>query len=194
VSKTVLAADVSLTHTGIVVMEHEGGGWRVLEDEVIVTVTSPKKRRTFAVDDMTRRATEMCAAIEDLHARFSPAVWVAELPHGSRHAAAARALGIANGVVGATAYLLDLPLVIVTPDQSKEFATGKKNASKAEMMDAAAKLFPDLAAAYPAAKNSSSPYAGNFEHVADAIFALLSATNEPSVKSTMEKRARRRRA
>jgi Holliday junction resolvasome RuvABC endonuclease subunit len=177
----VMGLDVSLTHTGVVIMSNVTA-WVVHAHTVIETEPEAKKRGIYQVDDNVRRATLIAKGLDKVVDEWEPSLIVAEMPFGSRSSKSATALGICAGVISTYTHLTGIPLTCVTPEDVKVAGAGKKNASKAEMMRNAATLFSYVADEYPPTKKSKSEYAGRFEHVADAIFAVWAVKDSPMVK------------
>jgi len=66
---------------------------------------------------------------------------IGESPMGSQSAAASKSAGLAIGLVATSACLLDLPIEFCTPDSVKKAVTGRKDASKDDIMDRAIELY-----------------------------------------------------
>lgn len=97
----------------------------------------------------------------------------AEVPVGSQSARAMASYGICIGVI-AVLKSLGIEIIEVTASEVKKAMTGRKSASKQEMIDAAFKVYPTANWSYHrgalAAKN---------EHMADAIGAIHAGVNTP---------------
>ena len=66
---------------------------------------------------------------------------IGESPMGSQSAAAAKSAGLAIGLIATTACLLDLPIEFCTPDSVKKAVTGRKDASKEDIMNRIIELY-----------------------------------------------------
>lgn len=105
-------------------------------------------------------------------ARQAKAVFV-EVPVGSQSARAMASYGICVGVLGAVR-AEGIPLIEVTPLEVKLAFTGKKTATKDEMIREALRLYP--MAEFPKHRGKLTAKA---EHVADAIAAIHAGVNTP---------------
>lgn len=160
---TVMGIDAGLQGMGVVVAE----GRTIIYAGTSRTQKSGKRGLRVADDDADR-----CQQ----HARFLLGVireWrpqgaVVELPHGGAQGARAnRSMGMATGVVAAVLEAAGLPAEWVTPAEVKKAATGRKDASKADVEQAVRRAF-----AWQAEPPRTKAEA---EHVFDAAGALLAA-------------------
>lgn len=171
--KRVLALDVSLQHTGVALVE--GHPPEIIEAYCIVTKKEAKKRKIYVTDDQVRRIRQITKRLDETIWRYRPALIVAELPTGgAQSASAAAGMGIAKAVVATVAQMSRLPLLVISPTDVKLAATGKKTASKAEVQAAIVRRWPGLGERF-ASKRSATGYTGQFEHIADALGALIAA-------------------
>lgn len=102
-----------------------------------------------------------------------------EVPVGSQSARAMASYGVCVGVLGAVR-ALGIPLIEVTPLETKKVFTGNKNATKREMIDTAVDLYPG--ANFPMSRGKITDKA---EHVADAIAAIHSGVRTPTFQNLM---------
>lgn len=100
-----------------------------------------------------------------------------ECPVGSQSARAMASYGICVGILGAIRSL-GIPLIEVTPTETKEVFTGIKTATKKQMIDKAVELYPD--ANFPLWRGSITDKA---EHVADAIASIHAGVNTPTFRN-----------
>jgi len=102
----------------------------------------------------------------------------AEVPSGSQSASAARALGIAVGVLGACT----VPLIEVSPMEVKRLFSpdGKRKVPKTEIIAWAMKQWPHL----PWCQHRGKPTLDN-EHLADALATIVAGTRTPEFKQAM---------
>ena len=156
-----LSLDPSLTNTGWASGLIDDGQVIVRE---IGLIESPKgkSKQVRASSDTIARCRNTWQQVQELIDHFDPNVIFAETPTGSQSA---------NGMksYGATCQLLAcLPVIPieVTAEQVKIAATGKKTASKADVIDWAFDLYPDMDWFFHAGKLQ-----GKNEHMADAIAA-----------------------
>lgn len=90
-----------------------------------------------------------------------------EVPHGSQSAASMKGYGVCIGILGSLRSR-GIPIIEVTEAESKKVFTGKRTATKDEMIAKAMELYPD--ANWPYHHGSLS--ATKAEHMADAISAI----------------------
>lgn len=118
-------------------------------------------------------------AATTIPAAQSAKVIFVEVPVGSQSARAMASYGVCVGVLGAVR-ALGIPLIEVTATEVKLSLTGKKNATKREMIDAAV-------AAYPTA--NWPRYQGRVidkaEHLADAIGAIHAGVRTSTFQNLM---------
>lgn len=111
-------------------------------------------------------------------AKRAKAIFV-EVPVGSQSARAMASYGVCVGVLGAIRSL-GIPLIEVTPTEVKVAFTGKKTATKEEMIAEALKLYPQ--ANFP---NQRGRVTAKAEHVADAIAAIHAGVNTPMFQNLL---------
>lgn len=136
----------------------------VLELHLIETERDDCKQVRRTSDDLAR-ARVIVAKLTELSRKASMAM--SECTFFSKSANAAKASGICIGVLAG----LDIPLIQVKQDESKMLATGKKDASKAEMILWAVKQHPAAPWLYKNTKNGPQLKKDN-EHLADAVAAV----------------------
>ena len=167
--KSILALDVGFTSMGVVVLR----GGRIIHMEVIKTQKSKSKQARVA-DDSAARCAVLAGRLVEIIGEFKVGAVVGELPSaGAQSAAALRSMGLATGVGAAVAEIFRLPVEWCTPMEGKLALTGKRNASKEQMMEAARRKFSDTA--FPSAKST-------FEHIADALGAYEALKHTPVVR------------
>jgi Holliday junction resolvasome RuvABC endonuclease subunit len=185
----VLALDPSFRNTGYVVFEIVGIAERILEQGLVKTEKNDKKRKVRASDQRVEQVQILINGLRDVIQRHKPKLIIAELPtSGGKSANAVASMAIAQTVCGAIAAYEDLPYEWVTPTENKKSLTGKKTASKEEMMQAAIKLYPHLKGVYTHTKGQYKGKLRNeFEHVADAIGAFEAAKQNSSIIRLLRK-------
>lgn len=90
-----------------------------------------------------------------------------EVPHGSQSASAAYSKGVSHMAIAS----IEVPVIQVTAEEVKVAAVGKKTATKAEMIDWAHGLYPDLDW-LRARNNPNGALTSANEHIADSIGAV----------------------
>jgi Holliday junction resolvasome RuvABC endonuclease subunit len=145
-------------------------GWALIEGGSIkkcgVIETEKSKKKTVRVaDDRAWRSANLARELSSLILCNGAKGVIGELPSGGALNAKAMAyMAMATAITAAVCEILKIPVEWVTPGDSKKALTGKRSASKEEMMATIRDKFLDLPlpAKYPDSK---------FEHVADAIAA-----------------------
>lgn len=128
-----LALDVGFSNTGYTVWNN---GAPVAAG--LLTTAKSDKKTTRVADDYSWRSAHLAGQLKDVCRLHNIAGIVGELPSGgTKSARAAVQMGMANAAVSASAELLKIPVEWCTPAAVKKAMTGKKNASKQEMMDTA---------------------------------------------------------
>ena len=129
---TMIGIDPSLTHTGYAVCEVDTATRkivRVIEMDTIITEKSKVKQVRRSSDDM-HRARLHAVTLREVIARHSIKVGAAEIPSGGQSASAAKAFGIAIGILAS----LTIPLIEVSPGEVKMASVGSKTADKEDIM------------------------------------------------------------
>ena len=168
-----IAIDAAFANMGLarITLRSDGGPWQVSCDDLrlISTEREDKKEVRKSSDDL-RRATILYQALKDWSGGAQIAF--AEVPSGSQSAAAARALGIAVGVLGGC----PLPIIEVSPMEVKRlFGPGRKGAPKAQIIDWAVKKWPRA----PWLRNKGRIIQAN-EHLADAMATVVAGIKTPA--------------
>ena len=174
--KKVLALDPSFRNTGYAVIT-VGKRDKVVDSGVIKTEARAKKSNVRAADQTLEQIQVMVNSIREVISRHEPEVLIAELPtSGGKSARAVASMAIAQAVCGAVAAYEDIPTEWITPTDNKKGMTGRKTASKEDMMTEAVSRYPELEAQYTHNKGQyKGQLRGEFEHVADAIGAYEAA-------------------
>jgi Holliday junction resolvasome RuvABC endonuclease subunit len=100
-----------------------------------------------------------------------------EVPQGSQSASAAKAYGVCIGLIAG----IKIPYIQVNPTQVKIAATGNKTASKAEMINWAVDMYPELNWLTKKQKGLVSLTNDN-EHIADSIAAIHAGLRSDTFK------------
>lgn len=169
----------------------ENIGWSIFDGKRPVAlglIHAPKsgKKIVRIADERADRCATMVGDLMGLVSQYEIPGIIGELPSGSQNAAAANLLGWAAGLVVSMCRILELPAEWVNQNDVKIATTGKKNATKHEIMDNVARrygwersekviqitkgkrkgkttrqvTYQALGEKYPA---------GKFEHIADSI-------------------------
>jgi len=170
-----LGIDIGFTHTGWVAATPTGqGNYEIVRLGCIVTVPIGKKGAVRVADSDVERCKTIYRELMRIIWRENVHGLVFEVPHGGAQSArAARALGLATGILACVAEQAGgegmLPSEYVTPQANKREFCGRNNASKEQMIARAVELWPS-APPWPRAK-------GQLEHVADAAGCLYAVRN-----------------
>jgi len=183
-SINIMTVDPSLCNTALVVFQVTTAypKWTIVSTQVLRTEAEAKKRGIYKADDETRRIEFLVRGLRTLYEAYTPKLIVTEITKGepkSKHAAAT--LAIAKTIIVASAALWDVPVVYVDQADVKKAMCGKKTATKTEMKNRAAELYPDLREEYESTQ-SKDGWLGTFEHVADAIGVFESVKHSSQVQ------------
>lgn len=129
----VLTNDPSLTAWGWAVLDSSG---RVLQSGCIKTQPEQKKRRIRKGDDTMRRINEINTVLKKIVEGYQVNYILAELPHGSQNASAARMIGMVGGMLQTISDWNDIAIEWYSEADAKKAALGKISATKQEMIDA----------------------------------------------------------
>jgi Holliday junction resolvasome RuvABC endonuclease subunit len=175
----VLCVDVGLANIGAVVVDpHTSKPYpgpaaayplqNIVEFAYCHTEKSDRRVRWRYSDDRARRTQEAARFYHELVKKHDIRRAAAELPiGGAPNSQAATDLAIASTVFIATMEINGVAVEFYDPREVKKAVTGKPNATKNEIMDRVAELYPAILEAYPP-KSSR-------EHVSDAVGVYLAA-------------------
>lgn len=136
----------------------------VIHDLRLLSTSSEAGKTVRKSSDDLRRATESYTAAHDW-AAWSDLI-VAEVPSGSQSSRASLGAGMSIGLLAALGYFR--PLIQVDPISVKKTVTGRKTASKEEMIDWASREYPDAPWLRRKLKGELVMTNDN-EHLADAV-------------------------
>lgn len=187
----ILCLDPGFSNYGYSIFNSRG---EVIDLGTIQTKKSTTRLLRVADDDV-QRITYITSKLSDMIKQYSIQGVLAELPpSNSQSASAAKGLAIAVALTVALFTELRIPVEWATPNEVKQAMTGKKNASKEDMMKAACKrhnwkMTPKLIYRKNSKKliRTDTVYhplnqkmgKGVFEHIADSlgVFEALKHTN-----------------
>jgi Holliday junction resolvasome RuvABC endonuclease subunit len=182
----ILCVDLAFANVGCAVADVTGGKPEpILYVDTIHTESPPPKKRakmkvSIASEDL-RRAKEIAVELYSLIEKYKPKVIFAEIPTGaSKSSKAAKAMGIAKGVLVAIAAIYEIPLVAITPRAAKRAATNNVDASKSEVKKSIRKEFSYFKGWLKG--RGGAILEGKNEHVYDALSVLMAARNLPEYK------------
>jgi Holliday junction resolvasome RuvABC endonuclease subunit len=141
----------------------------------LVVTSGEDKKVVRKSSDSLRRAKVLHDALKG-YVKYEQIAF-AEVPSGSQSAPAARALGIAVGVLASC----PVPVIEVSPMEVKRlFGTGKKGATKAQIIEWAVAKWPDA----PWLRYKGKLTQAN-EHLADALATVMAGIQTPEFQRMM---------
>lgn len=174
-----LAIDPALRNVGLARLIVTEG--RLEVDELILVQTENEAGKTIRKNsDDLRRASEAYAQMQ-AQAEWAQVI-AAEIPSGTQSARGAMSNGISLGLLAALG--TQRPLIQVSAAEAKKVATGRKTASKDEMIQWATKLHPQAAWKRLRDKPDGRLLDSN-EHLADAVAIGLAAINTPEFRAAI---------
>lgn len=192
---TVISLDAGFCNTGVVVTSYqpsvgppinEPGRWKVESYSCITTEKESERRHIYATDDKVRRVREIYGPLRILMGSWAPSLIVAELPlSGGKSAAAHASMAMAITICACLSEEFGVPLRNYNWDDIKLAATNGRNAGKAEVQNAIARLYPEIALSYINPRKKTG-YRDDFEHIADALGAWLCAKECDVVKALVK--------
>jgi Holliday junction resolvasome RuvABC endonuclease subunit len=182
----VVGFDPSMSNWGIAFsyLDLETG---YLDDPCLSIVsTEADKCKQARVNSSDLQRAEQLAVIALAEARKAKVVFV-EVPVGSQSARAMASYGVCVGILG-TIRAEGIPLIEVTPTEVKVALTGKKTATKNQMIDAALELYPD--SNWPRYEQNGKGFTkgdihSKAEHAADAIATIHAGVHTPMFRNLM---------
>lgn len=178
----VLCVDVGLANIGAVVVDpnvNQVGEFvavngdrlpRIIEFAYNHTEKIDKKARWRHSDDKGRRVQEGARFYADIVKRHDIKRAAAELPiGGAPNSQAATDLAYASATFLSVMEVFGVAVEFYAPAEVKKAAAGKPNATKDQVMEAVANLYPEILDRYPRK--------GEREHVSDAVGVYLAARN-----------------
>jgi Holliday junction resolvasome RuvABC endonuclease subunit len=145
-----------------------------IENLLLLKTESQADKDVRKSSDDLRRAKELHSAL--MQQSKDCALIMAEIPHGSQSARASWALGISVGVLAAC----PVPIIQLTALQVKMATVGRKQASKAEMIEWAVTKYPSA----PWAIRKGVPIQSN-EHLADACAVIHAGIEHDQFKQLL---------
>lgn len=182
----VIGIDQSLVATGITTLRAGDGVAGIERARCVRTAPDKKSKHIYKADDDGMRVDEIARAlIEEIRfARMSYATHIfiaCEAPAGAQSATAAKALGLAYGVVRGVCAAHEMTPIVIQAHHAKKVLAGSASASKDEMVAAAKKQWGALWTHTKLTKPA-------VEAIADAGAVALCALREPTLQSMWSKR------
>lgn len=182
---TIAGLDGALANFGITILALDTETLELeIKDLVLVKTEKSKHKSVRVSSEYYRRANEIAVAVDETLARHGVQSVFAEIPSGGQDAKSCMAFGIAIGIYAS----LKIPLIEVSPSETKLAALGTRTASKEEMIEWAVASFPN-APWRRYAKNGAKFKKGDVmldnEHLADAAAVAKAGTNTPAFRQTL---------
>lgn len=173
---TVIGVDPSLANWSMCRAQVSLSTLEVVNIERLLLVPTAKAtaKSVRASSDDLRRACEL----HDAFQRFcrGAAVVVAEIPSGTQSARGAMSNGICLGFLAAC----PIPVIQVSPLETKLASVGSKNATKPQIIDWASTLYPDA----EWLRSRGRLIAAN-EHLADAVGIVHAGVRTPELRQAI---------
>jgi len=163
-------------------------GWALwekgqLQDMGCIVTDKSARKTTRTADDYAFRAAQIARNLNGLIKDYSVQAIVAELPSGGAQSAKAMVMmGMATAVVSSVASVLNLPAEWCTPNEVKLAVSGKRSATKDEIMDLVAEKMGFEKTNGGRVIKYNGIQKGLFEHIADAIGAYWALSDANLVK------------
>lgn len=168
----VIAIDAAFANMGLAAASIKLNGDVICHDLLLVSTGTEDKMVVRKSSNDLRRAQELVSALREWTGKHDPQIAFAEVPSGSQSASAARALGIAVGVLASCS----VPIIEVSPMEVKRlFGTGKKGATKDEIIAWSVRKWPDANW-----KRFKGGITKNNEHLADAMATITAGIKTPA--------------
>jgi Holliday junction resolvasome RuvABC endonuclease subunit len=171
--------DVALVNTGWVLVNlptEEGAEPRLVDAGVVVTTKGDGDRELHPTIDATRRGQELHRAIARVFEAGDPEVVCVEAMSWPRHAKATAAMALAWGAL--SPLIMARPFVVArTPQVVKRAVTGRKTATKEEVLAELTKRFPNLPHVLRNVARS------RWEHPSDALAAVVASLDSEEVRA-----------
>lgn len=169
--KYVIGIDAGFTHTGISVFKVINGHTKFHKCLTVKTEKTEKKKQVRVADDDAERIMKLILEMDKFLAECvegdNKVYCVVELPSaGAQGARALRAMALITGAIVTYVTVKNIPTEYVTPNDVKIAVTGKKTASKDEIMDTMRWMLRSYSGQLPKTKEA-------FEHIADSVGAIL---------------------
>lgn len=174
--------DVALVNTGWAVVHlplEEGAPPRLVDAGVVVTTKGDGDRELHPTLDATRRGHELHRAIARVFEAHDPEVVCVEAMSWPRHAKATAAMALAWGAL--SPLIMARPFTVArTPQVVKRAVTGKKTATKEEVIAALTARFENLPHVLRTTARS------RWEHPSDALASVVASLDSEEVRAMVK--------
>lgn len=172
---TLLAIDPGFRNTGWIVVRVDPGAPFFVACGLLRTKKSTKT--VLQSHDDWRCYRAILRGILSAAAPYAPSAMIVETPAGSKSVRAARAMASAYALCAAVSEFARIPAVLVSADDAKLAATGKRNGSKAEVAEAVASFVDPVHVAQAVGRAKTKA-----EHITDAAALVLGAWEHDVVR------------
>ena len=161
-SSNILCLDVAFANLGYAVFSKTE---REFIDYGVISVEKEETR--YVAESNQRRCSSIALSLDRLIRQHSPALVIAELPHGGAISSRASVcMGMSVGVVSAMVAIHALTLVVVQPSAIKRLVAPKGAVTKEDVIQCLKTKF-----------GIELPRSGRTEHIADAMMALFAVND-----------------
>ena len=164
-----ISIDSSLANTGIAIGNVGPTGVITVSRIALTETKKSQNKQVRASSDTIARCRQTYRFVKAIIEQERPGVIFMETPSGSQSSAGMKSYGSTCMLIGA----LEPPPIEVTPNEVKMASVGKSTASKADMIDWAYNLYPNV----QWNKNKDGSLKNKNEHMADAIAIAYAAVN-----------------
>ena len=169
----VVGVDPGFATFGVSVVQLLPDRERVLDTAVLRTEKAHRKLTVRASEDNARRARELAFALSARLDRYRPVAVCAETMSWPRNASSAAKVALGWGVLCALLDSRRIPLVQASPQDVKKAVTGRKDASKDEVVLAVEARYPEVE--WPSQSTLQ-------EHAADAVAVVVACLDSEVIR------------
>ena len=175
----ILGVDAGLAHLGWAILALDRRTCELIDSGVIITEKAKKKVNVSTSEDTVRRLTEQLSMFESILKKHKPSIVAIEAFSHLRNASASAKYGMSFASVITSCRALELPILQITSSEAKFKTTGKKSASKQEVINAVSKEFKNVCWPKLSTQKKSDDVK---EHVADSIAIAWASTDKELVR------------
>lgn len=132
----IIGIDPGFAKLGWVDIDFDGDNFDFIRGGVITTKASEKKRKILVGDDNMRRLDEIAKAFLDVIPFSEADVIASEAQSWPRNSSSCIKIAMFWGALGLICQIYKIPLLQVTPQSLKKGMTGRRAASKEEVLEA----------------------------------------------------------
>ena len=178
----IIGIDPGFAKLGWVDVDFDGDNFDFIQGGVITTEPSAKKRKILQRDDNMRRLDEIAKAFLDVIPFSEADVIATEAQSWPRNSSSCIKIAMAWGALGLMCQIYKIPMLQVSPQSLKKKLTGRRAASKENVIEAVCQIagfekFIELV------QNMSL---ANREHMADASGATVCCVESDMVRAMVK--------